>query len=270
MLCRFELAQAQGLYSTAGFVELDSKTAEQTAELILQRLAINESSRHFFEPCRFDLDRFTEQSMETIMARNGLIGFAISCRSLMLLRHCRDRIKLELGRSNIVVREPFVLDPRFKTAEMGVQEVLRLRNLLEKQDVLLAVQISDAESANFFWSSLRAKFSGEAIQKLVILMALGAGCAVPEGAVEIETPLFGRFHAYRWVREVIATMRWPEELIECWVDSMFVECSVDATELYHEQVYTHLDETTNFIRNTPKEADFRAELKRRETIYVSS
>jgi hypothetical protein len=42
MLCRFEHAEVRGLYSTAGFVELDSKTPEQTATLILERLALNE------------------------------------------------------------------------------------------------------------------------------------------------------------------------------------------------------------------------------------
>jgi len=42
MLCRFEHATVQGLYSTAGFVELDDKTPEQAATLILERLAINQ------------------------------------------------------------------------------------------------------------------------------------------------------------------------------------------------------------------------------------
>jgi tetratricopeptide (TPR) repeat protein len=43
MLCRFDHALIKGLYSTAGFVELDEKTPEQTATLILERLAINEA-----------------------------------------------------------------------------------------------------------------------------------------------------------------------------------------------------------------------------------
>jgi len=42
MLCRFGYAKLQGLYENAGYVELDDKTPEQTATLILQRLAINE------------------------------------------------------------------------------------------------------------------------------------------------------------------------------------------------------------------------------------
>jgi len=42
MLCRFDHATVQGLYSTAGFVELDDKTPEQTKTRILERLALNE------------------------------------------------------------------------------------------------------------------------------------------------------------------------------------------------------------------------------------
>ena len=41
MLCRFDHALIKGLYSTAGFVELDSKTPEKVAKLILERLKSN-------------------------------------------------------------------------------------------------------------------------------------------------------------------------------------------------------------------------------------
>jgi tetratricopeptide (TPR) repeat protein len=42
MLCRFDRAEVKGLYSTAGFIELNHKTPEQAASLILERLALNE------------------------------------------------------------------------------------------------------------------------------------------------------------------------------------------------------------------------------------
>ncbi len=38
MLCRFDHATIKGLYSTAGFVELDQKTPAEAAKLVLQRL----------------------------------------------------------------------------------------------------------------------------------------------------------------------------------------------------------------------------------------
>lgn len=42
MPCRFEHASADGLSPAAGFIELDQKTPQQVANLILERLAINE------------------------------------------------------------------------------------------------------------------------------------------------------------------------------------------------------------------------------------
>jgi hypothetical protein len=52
MLTRFEFAAVQGLYDTAGFVELDNYTPEQAATLILQRLALNEgkTKNHYLTP----------------------------------------------------------------------------------------------------------------------------------------------------------------------------------------------------------------------------
>jgi TIR domain len=293
MLCRFNYAQVRGLFSTSGYVELDTKTPDQASVLILQRLALNEGrpnnyylqeaqpltrpvhppiapSYSVVEPCRFDLDHFTEKSMTRILGRTGLIGFGLSCHSLPLLKQCCRRLKLEIGRSDIEMREPFVIDPKLKTVEMGVRDVLKLRKLLEMQDVLLAVQISDEANANLFWSTLKFSLPADMNHRLIILMALSQGCAFPDGLVQLETPQFERFHAYRWVREIVALMKWPEEFIDSWVDSMIAECTVESAELYPEQVYIHLDETIRFIQETSELADFRAELKRRESIYVPS
>jgi tetratricopeptide (TPR) repeat protein len=41
MLCRFDQALIKGLYSTAGFVELDRKSPDEVAKLIIQRLKAN-------------------------------------------------------------------------------------------------------------------------------------------------------------------------------------------------------------------------------------
>jgi hypothetical protein len=43
MLCRFNRASVEGLFSDAGYVELDDKSPEQTAKLILKRLEFNEA-----------------------------------------------------------------------------------------------------------------------------------------------------------------------------------------------------------------------------------
>ena len=52
MPCRFELANVEGLSKAAAFIELDDKTPEQAATLILERLALNEGKHkdHYTKP----------------------------------------------------------------------------------------------------------------------------------------------------------------------------------------------------------------------------
>ena len=52
MPCRFDSARADGLSPASGFIELDEKTPEQFATLILERLALNEGKpkEHYTEP----------------------------------------------------------------------------------------------------------------------------------------------------------------------------------------------------------------------------
>jgi hypothetical protein len=290
MLCRFNGVNVRGLSSGAGYLDLDGLTPEEFARLILERLSINEGSWRnshsakadepasgrsksaytLFESCRFDLDALAEESMRTFIDRKGLIGLALRCHSLTLLEQFCERFRLEIGLGNISVRRPLVINPKFKPVENGVAHVLKHRGLLEVQHVLMPVHISDEESAGLFWSSLGAEFSGGLRHKLILLLAVGDDCAFPQGTVPLGTPLFQRVHAYRWAREVVGAMRWPEDLIEHWVDSMVVECEVNPSELHPEQVYIHLDETTKFIKRNPDPSDFRAELKRRVSVYVPS
>lgn len=52
MLSRFDHAEVDGLFENAGFIELDDKTPEQAATLILERLALNEGrpKDHYIKP----------------------------------------------------------------------------------------------------------------------------------------------------------------------------------------------------------------------------
>lgn len=226
----------------------------------------------FFEPYHFDLDNIAQKGLQTILDQNGLIGFAFRCPSLNMLKQCCHRIRYEFGRSNLLVRDPFVIDPKFKTVELGITDVLRHKNILAVQHVMLGVQISDEENANRFWSILNAKIAEQMAHKLIILLALGEGCAFPAGTIPLETPLFERVHAYKWIRETVTAMEWPEELIDFWTEYLIKECAIDhdGKELYPDHVYLHLDDTVRFIRSNPDIAAFRAELSRREQMYVPS
>jgi tetratricopeptide (TPR) repeat protein len=51
MLCRFAHAKLQGLNENAGFVELDHKTPAEAADLVLERLALNEGKpKDYYKP----------------------------------------------------------------------------------------------------------------------------------------------------------------------------------------------------------------------------
>ena len=52
MLCRFERATVKGVHLNAGWIELDQKTPDQAATLILERLALNEGQPkdHYTQP----------------------------------------------------------------------------------------------------------------------------------------------------------------------------------------------------------------------------
>jgi hypothetical protein len=62
MLCRFDHAMVQGLFSTAGFVELDDKTPEEATTRVLERLALNEGKpRDFYHS---DVKHLVEESLK--------------------------------------------------------------------------------------------------------------------------------------------------------------------------------------------------------------
>jgi len=53
LLSRFDHAEPEGLYGLSGFIELDDRTPEQFADLIRERLAINEGkAREFYKPSK--------------------------------------------------------------------------------------------------------------------------------------------------------------------------------------------------------------------------
>jgi hypothetical protein len=68
MLSRFDHVEPDGLYGLGGFIELDDKTPEQLADLILERLAINESKpREFYKSIKSAITNTAVQSESTLL-----------------------------------------------------------------------------------------------------------------------------------------------------------------------------------------------------------
>lgn len=67
LLSRFDHAEPEGLHGLAGFIELDDKTPVQFADLILERLAINEQRpREFYKSRKSSITSTADQSDLTL------------------------------------------------------------------------------------------------------------------------------------------------------------------------------------------------------------
>jgi hypothetical protein len=218
------------------------------------------------KPCLFDLNAVMDKSKNAIITGKGLIGLGLFCHSHVLLKHCCDRLALELRDEKIRVLPPWGIQLLHRTVEDAVTHVLSQRNVLNFQDVLAPMQIPDAQTANEFWAKLRRNVSDDIRKKLIILMVVGEENFDLHGVVRLETPSFDRGHVYTWIRDVVNAMRWPPDFIGVWQKSLIDELP-NPDSLDPEWVYLHLEETTSFIRSKPEPAAFQAELRRRGEIY---
>lgn len=88
MLCRFERASVKGLYSTAGFLDLDHKSEEETTARILERLALNEGKeKSYYSSTIAEFDHNVEPQA---------IGASTSDSSVEARREIQDLLMREL------------------------------------------------------------------------------------------------------------------------------------------------------------------------------
>jgi hypothetical protein len=96
MLCRFDQATIEGLFSDAGYIELDNKTPDQAATLILQRLALNEGKPK---------DHYTSKRPTVSQTERG----GLQTSSILTKLRSKQGLALSLGLLVVVVAAIFVL-----------------------------------------------------------------------------------------------------------------------------------------------------------------
>ena len=118
MLSRFEYATVNGLHDGVGFVELDNKTPEETATLILQRLARNEDKPrdHYVEPTitdplHFDKLHGPKTSFDHHSFPRGDVLSAVR------MKEFQSRPRVELQENFLLGLTPLELFRRFKFIE---------------------------------------------------------------------------------------------------------------------------------------------------------
>ena len=102
MPSRFEYAQADGLSPASGFIELDKKTPEQFATLILERLALNEGKPK---------DHYTKSARK----RRPKSSVRIASVPLLTIPHNLPRISVFFGREKELKTIADALSPKTRT-----------------------------------------------------------------------------------------------------------------------------------------------------------
>lgn len=283
LLCSFQDEKPRGVPSGPGIVELDGWSHGKTATLILRHLLDvppkGEVTVAFknVKPCHFDLNSFAEKCINAIKGKeSGLVGLAFCCSSFGVLNRCVERLLLGLGRGSLRVGDLQVIDPKSKSIEKAVENILRLRNSTwgrnakdvsgTIQDVLVPVRVENEEKARQFWSTLNLGLSGETRGRLIILLAVAADGAFPEGMTVLDTPKFQRGDAHSWIRGVVCAMQWPETFIDFWFGNMIREVESESNFIDPDRLYPYLEESLRFIEMNKTLSAFEAELKGREHV----
>ncbi|MBD1855961.1 MULTISPECIES: effector-associated domain EAD1-containing protein [Leptolyngbya] len=74
--------------------------------------ASNVAFQQFPEVFRFDLNPLIEKCLEELLEKKGLIGIVVPCSEKAFLKHFCDRLKHDLRRRNVQIRQPLSLNPQ--------------------------------------------------------------------------------------------------------------------------------------------------------------
>lgn len=220
------------------------------------------------EPFRFDLSDTTNACLGALLRRaNGLIGFSVCCNSHRFLNNLCERLRHELFRPNISLRNVWSISPIHTPLERVLENIKKYRPRLNTGDVLVAVDVPNKETAERLWEALCREFGGELSNRLIVILAVPGDECSPAGTTAVASPVFTEVHVFQWVRDVVVGQRWPPEFIDDWVEIMVRECVV-GDQLEIDTVYEYLNDMLELIKQCPSHDDFRSRLEERGKTYV--
>ncbi|MDM8515341.1 hypothetical protein QUF76_04020 [Desulfobacterales bacterium HSG16] len=198
----------------------------------------------------FDLSVLVEDCIEELFNNQGLIGFGVPCNSSVFLSNFCERVKHELGRSRIRVKQPVMINPISTSVDKAVQTIgCRYRPALNEFDILVPVQFTDRTMGELFWRKLHNKFlnEGNCKNRLIIVMGMYEECVVSENMKMLEEPVFKKLHILQWVRNIVHKMGWQEDVIQNWSDEIINQCSHEF-KLDIEWVYDYLGSALEILK----------------------
>jgi hypothetical protein len=217
----------------------------------------------------FDMGDLVRECLDSLLDKQGLIGFAVPCYSPIFLGNFCERLKYEWGRERIRLKPTLVIDPVHTPMDRAILTIeRRYKPALKERDVLFAVQISEVAMLEHFWQKLNAALGEEDLRRrFIVVMALTVECGLPAGIISLGRPCFRKADVFRWISQVVHYLGWPEQIIDMWTDHMIAECSHE-DELYLDWVYDHLGFIVDVLKQNPTLERFQQELERRRQLYA--
>ncbi len=156
MLCRFDNAKVKGLYSTAGFVDLDRKTPELTATLILERLALNEGKpKNYYHLKRRDRSNAVKHPMNADSTRSRRFDIALSFTGdhRDVVEQLASRLAERLGRDRVLYDKYH--DAEFARLDLDVYLPGLYRTQSELVVIFLCPEYGKKRWCNLEWRHIR-------------------------------------------------------------------------------------------------------------------
>jgi len=211
----------------------------------------------FPEVSRFDLTHLIDKCLGELLGKKGLIGLAVPCGEKAFLKNFCDRLKHELGRSNIQIRQPLALNPQVISVSKAVEAIKQYKKLLQTGDVICPIRVGVCDSSSSipldFWQKLQDAFQCDFNYRLIVVMVGSADCVFPPSAVLLYSPQFDQVHAFQWIRDITQVLDWMH-LSEEWMQKMVDRClcgDVPGGYLDVGLVYEHLEYTLSLLQNNP-------------------
>jgi len=224
-------------------------------------------------PRHFDLDELVQKCVDTYLSRQqqGLISFALHGQPEDVVRCLQDRI-VEL------LEDDLLIEYQVSTLSFKYNKVLdfveKLKRTLKSSNIIQSFVVADESAFQSLWGLLSKEFNGES-HVIIVIMNLYSDFELPETIIQLDPPVFSKYHMLAWMQRVNRTLQLPKHVIDCWKQLIWEECSCRSeSALQHildvEQVYSHLKFVEQELQRGISSELFFARLEERRQRYASS
>lgn len=228
-------------------------------------------------PDSFDLDDIIDKCDEILFEKRGLVGFGVHCTSRTFLTHFQTRLKKILGRNNVFASSledlhPFNIESALQN---NVNSIIRHREKLKNQDVLLDIIVSSENATISFWQTIMEKFQAKFNNRLIIiLMAEDSNLSFPEKLIKVPSPCFKKIHVIKWVRSVVdknpsISVEYKKNFVSNWVHTIMNECVIN-NKLDVQYVYEHVNYALQELHSNSPVPTLYDFLEKRKQIYAET